>query len=408
MARDKIIVGLDIGTHSIKVVIAKKKSDDRVQIVGVGTAPSFGIRKGVVVDIEEAINCIKSATSEAERLSGVKIESVVVNLDGSHIISKMSKGVVAVSRADQEISEDDINRVVAAAEAVSIPVNKEILHVIPREFMVDGEAGIKDPLGMHGVRLELNALIIECSTPVLRNVEKCIESAGFDLDNIILSPLAAARSALTKRQKELGVLVLDIGSATTGLVIYENGDILHTQILPVGSAHITNDIAIGLRTNIDVAEKIKIDYGVCLPEEVSKKETIDLMKVGHQEAGQAMKREIAEIIECRLEEIFELANKELKRIGKQSLLPAGVVLLGGGAKLPGIVELAKKSLKLPAQVGFPLEVDGLIDHIEDPAFATAVGLIKWDVDISGPMKTRHKINLNIISKIKKMFSALMP
>ena len=331
-----------------------------------------------------------------------------VNLDGSHIISRASKGVVAVSRADQEISEDDIGRVINAAEAISLPQNKEILHVIPREFIVDGEAGIKDPLGMHGVRLELNALIVECSTPVLKNIEKCVDAAGFKLESIILSPLAAARSALTKRQKELGVLALDIGSSTSGIAVYEDGDIIHTQILPIGSAHITNDIAIGLRTNIDVAEKIKIDYGVCLPEGVSKKEMVDLAKFGHQEPGQAMKREIAEIIECRLEEIFDLVNKELKKIGKQNLLPAGVVLLGGGAKLPGIVELSKKILKLPAQIGYPQEVDGLVDQIEDPSYATAVGLIKWNADMAGQIKTRYKINTSIFSKVKRIFSTLMP
>lgn len=409
MAREKIITGLDIGSHSIKVVIAKKRGDEeRMQIVGIGNVPSLGVRRGIIVNIDEVVAGIKAAVFEAERLSGVKVESVTANLDGSHVVSKMSKGVVAVSRADQEISEEDIGRVVVAAEAVSLPQNKEILHVVPREFIVDGEGGIKDPLGMHGVRLEVNALIVECSTPVLRNLEKCIDAAGYDLNRIILSPLAASRAALTKRQKELGVLALDIGSATTGIAVYEDGDIIHTQILPIGSGHITNDIAIGLRTNIDVAEKVKIDYGICLPSEVSKKETIDLTKVGHQEPGQAMKKDIAEIIEARMEEIFDLTSKELKKIGKQELLPAGVVLLGGGAKLPGIVELAKKSLKLPAQIGFPQEVDGLVDHIEDPSYATAVGLIKWDVDIAGPIKSKHKININILSKIKKLFGTLMP
>lgn len=407
MARDKIIVGLDIGTQSVKTVIAKRRGDsERVQIIGVGTAPAFGVRKGVIVDIEEAIGSIKNAVAEAERVSGIEVEAVNANLDGSHIISKMSKGVVAVSRADQEISEEDIKRVIGAAEAVSLPQNKEILHVIPREFIIDGENGIKDPLGMRGVRLELNALIVECSTPVLKNIERCVDAAGFDLNRVVLSPFAAAHSALTKRQKELGVLVLDIGSATTGLVVFEDGDVIHAQILPIGSAHITNDIAIGLRTNIDVAERIKIDYGICLPDEVSKKEMIDLAKLGHQEPGQAMKREIAEIIEARIEEIFDLVNKELKKIGKQSLLPAGVVLLGGGAKLPGIIELAKKILKLPAQIGFPQEVDGLVDHIEDPAYATAVGLVKWDMDIPGPVPVRNAAG--VFTWVKKVIKTLMP
>ena len=408
MARDKIIVGLDIGTQSIKTVIAKKRSNsERIQIIGVGNAPSFGVRKGVVVDIEEVVSSIKASVAEAERLSGEKVVAVNVNLDGAHILSKMSKGVVAVSRADQEISEEDIKRVIGAAEAVSLPQNKEILHVIPREFIIDGESGIKDPLGMRGVRLELNALIVECSTPVLKNVEKCVDAAGFELSRVVLSPLAAAHSTLTKRQKELGVLVLDIGSATTGLVVYEDGDIIHAQILPIGSAHITNDIAIGLRTNIDIAEKIKIDYGICLPDEVSKKEMIDLVKLGHQEPGHAMKKEIAEIIEARLEEIFDLANKELKKIGKQNLLPAGIILLGGGAKLPGIIELAKKILKLPAQIGYPQDVDGLVDHIEDPTYAAAVGLVKWDMDIPGPISVGGSMGSSV-AWLKRVFKTLMP
>lgn len=407
MARDKIIVGLDIGTHSIKAVVAKRRvGNERVQILGVGVAPATGIKRGVVVDIDEAATSIKNAISEAEKVSGVEVESVIVNIDGSNVVSKMSKGVVAVSRADQEISQDDIERVVRAAEAVSLPPNKEILHVIPKEFVVDGEGGIKDPQGMHGVRLELNALIIECSAPVVMNVKKCVKASGYDIDNVILSPLAAAHSTLTKRQKELGVLAVDIGSATTGLAVYEDGDVIHTQILPVGSGHITNDIAIGLRIDVDMAENIKLEYGYCVPEDVSKKDIIDLAKVGHNESLRANKKEIAEIIEARLEEIFDLVNKELKKINKQSLLPAGVVLLGGGAKLPGIVDLAKKMLKLPAHVGYPQEVDGLSDYIEDPAYATAVGLVKWDADISGP--NRKSGDAGFWGLVKKMLGALMP
>ncbi len=407
MARDKIIVGLDIGTHSIKAVVAKRRvGNERVQILGVGVAPAIGVKRGVIVDIDEAATSIKNAISEAEKVSGVEVESVIVNIDGSNVVSKMSKGVVAVSRADQEISRDDIERVVRAAEAVSLPPNKEILHVIPKEFVVDGEGGIKDPQGMHGVRLELNALIIECSSPVVMNVKKCVKASGYDINNVILSPLAAAHSTLTKRQKELGVLAIDIGSATTGLAVYEDGDVIHTQILPVGSGHITNDIAIGLRIDIDMAENIKLEYGYCVPEDVSKKDTIDLTKVGHNESLRANKKEIAEIIEARLEEIFDLVNKELKKINKQSLLPAGVVLLGGGAKLPGIVDLAKKMLKLPAHVGSPQEVDGLSDYIEDPAYATAVGLVKWDADISGP--NRKAGEAGFWGLVKKMLGALMP
>lgn len=411
MARERIITGLDIGSHSVKTVIAKKNGkDERLQIIGVGVAPSFGIRRGVIVDIDEAIESIKSSIGEAERLAGVAVREVAANLDGAHITSKISKGVVAVSRADQEISSEDISRVMSAAEAVSLPLNKDILHVLPQEFIIDGERDIKDPLGMHGVRLELNALIVECSTPVLKNIGKCIDGAGFGVENIVLSPIAAAYSALSKRQKEIGVLVLDIGSATTGLVVYEDGNIVHAQVLPVGSGHITNDIAIGLRTDIDTAERIKLEYGACLSEDISKKDMIDLAKIGSNGRAQASKKEVAEIIEARLEEIFDLTNKELKKIGKQGLLPAGVVLLGGGAKLPGIVELAKKCLKLPVQMGAPVEINGLAEYINDPFYATAVGLIKWTNDSFGmePRSIARKSGFGILAKIKRVLGALMP
>lgn len=412
MAREKIITGLDIGSYSIKTIIAKKTgNDERLQIIGVGNAPSLGVRKGVIVDIDEAVSSIKSSIAEAERLAGIEVNSVAANLGGAHISSKISKGVVAVSRADQEISEDDISRVISAAEAISVPLNKEILHALPQEFVIDGERGIKDPLGMHGVRLESNALIVECSTPVLKNVGKAIESAGLGVENIVLSPIAAAYSSLTKRQKELGVLVLDIGGATTGLAVYEDGNIIHVQILPIGSGHITNDIAIGLRTDIDTAERVKLEHGTCNSEDVSKKDMIDLTKISNEGRGQANKKEVSEIIEARLEEIFDLANKELKRIGKQGLLPAGVVLVGGGSKLPGIAEFAKKILKLPVQIGAPCEINGMVDYINDPSFALAVGLIKWSNDSSGGVKSGKRIRISsggLFAKIKRMFSALMP
>lgn len=408
MAKEKIITGIDIGSHLTKVAITKRKKDGALlQVLGIGTAPAFGMRKGVIVNINEAAQSIKTAIAEAERVSGYRAKNIIVNLDGSHILSKISKGVVAVSRADQEISVDDVNRVVEAAQAVSLPSNKEILHVLPREFIIDGEGDIKEPVGMRGVRLELNALIVECSTPVLKNIEKCLGIIGLDADAIVLSPLAASYAVLTKRQKELGSAVLDIGGATSGLAVYENGDVIYSQILPVGSAHITNDIAIGLRTNIDTAEKIKLDYGCCAPGGISKKEVLDLEKVGPDAPAQAAKKELVEIIEARLEEIFDLANKELKKIGKQEL-PAGVILCGGGVKLPGIVGLAKKSLKLPVQIGVPLEVEGLVDRVEDPLYATAIGLIKWNLDAQGAIKAKYKNQGGLAAKIKKFFNTLMP
>lgn len=374
MPKEKIIVGLDIGTCNIRAAVAMAKENVAPQILGVGKVASLGLRKGVVVDIEETVKGIKEALRLAERISGYEIDRVFVSVGGSHISCKMSKGVIAVSRADGEISQEDKERAINAASAISLQSNREILHVLPRRFTVDNQDSIKDPVGMSGVRLEIDALIVEGSTPFVKNLIKCVRDSGIDEAGLLLSPLADSRAVLTKRQKELGVLLLDLGGGTTGLSVFEEGDILHCQILPVGSMHITNDIAIGLRTSIETAEKLKLEYGSALPETVSKKEMIDLTRVGEAE-GQASRLQIAEIIEARVCELLDLVNKELKKIDRAGLLPAGVVLVGGGAKLSGLVELVKEKLKLPVQIGFPQGMEGVVDQVDDPGFATVCGLI---------------------------------
>jgi len=381
MAKETIIVGLDVGTCFIRTAVAKIRADQsKPQIIGIGQAPSFGLRKGVVVDIEEAVKSIGQSIQEAERSSGVSIERVIVSLSGNHITSKPSKGVIAVSRADGEISKEDTDRVIDSALAISVSQNREVVHNVPRSFSVDDQIGIKDPIGMNGLRLEVDTLIIEGSSPFIKNLNKCISEAGLEIEDIVLSPLAASRAALSKRQKELGVLALDLGGGTVGLTVFEEGEILHSCVLPIGSSHITSDIAIGLRGSIDLAEKVKLEYGSALSYEINKKDVIDLSKLGLEEKGIIPRIEVVQIIEARLSEILELANKELKMIDRQGLLPAGVVLLGGGAKIQGLVDLTKETLKLPVQVGFPLELEGVVDEINDPAFATVIGLILWSLD----------------------------
>lgn len=374
MPKEKIVVGLDIGTCNVRVAVAKVREGLLPQILSVGKAVATGMRKGVVVDIEETVKNIHEAVQMAERISGMSITDVFVGIGGSHISCRLSRGVIAVSRADGEISEEDKARAISAASAISLPLNREILHVLPCRFTVDGQDAIKDPVGMNGVRLEVDALIVEGATPFIKNLIKCVREADVNEDGLLLACLADSRAVLTKRQKELGVLLLDLGGGTTGLTVYEEGDILHCQILPVGSMHITNDIAIGLRTSIDTAEKIKLEYGSALPENVGKKEMIDLTRLGEAE-GQVARLEVAEIIEARVSEILDLVNKELKKIDRAGLLPAGVVLVGGGAKLPGLVDLTKEKLKLPVQIGYPQGLEGIIDQIDDPEFATSCGLI---------------------------------
>lgn len=414
MAREKIIVGLDVGTCNVRAVVAQARDEFKPQILGVGKALSGGLRKGVVVDLEEVVKNVHEALQLAERISGLQIEEVFVGLGGSHISCRPSRGVIAVSRADGEISEEDKTRAISAASAISLTPNREILHVLPRRFTVDGQDAIKDPVGMSGVRLEVDALIIEGATPYIKNLIKCVREADVEEEGLLLSCLADSQAVLTKRQKELGVLLLDLGGGTTGLAVYEEGDILHCQILPVGGMHITNDIAIGLRTSIDTAEKIKLEYGSALPENVGKKEIVDLSHLGETD-GQVSRLQVVEIIEARVSEILDLVNKELKKIDRAGLLPAGVVLVGGGAKLPGLVELAKEKLKLPVQIGSPRGLEGIIDQIDDPEFATACGLIlsalSDEVKTEGGRSTFENLTDNVgptVNKIKKWLKGFAP
>jgi len=415
MAKTNIIVGLDIGTSKIRTVIASfREGKENPKIIGVGETTTNGMRKGVVVDIEEVTESIKKSIEQAELNSGVSVQNVCASIGGNHIGIKTNKGLVAVSRADQEISEEDISRVIDSASAFSLPLNREIIHIIPREFKVDEEKNVQDPLGMSGARLEVDVLIIDGLAPSIKNLTKCISNLGIKIENLVLDVLAASQSVLSKRQKELGVLVLDIGGGTAGMAVYEEGKLLYSHILPVGAAHITNDIAIGLRISIDLAEKIKLQYGSALPAEIKKKELIDLSKLDENEEGTVSRQEVAKIIEARTQEILDLVNRELKKINRQKLLPAGVVLVGGGSKTPGIIELTKKELGLPAQIGTPSELEGIAEKVNDPAFSTATGLIFWPFRLKEGNKHKLSISSNnspasaTINKIKKWFRAFLP
>lgn len=381
MSKGDIVVGIDVGSAQVRTVIAQAfAEEEQPRVIGVGVAKSSGLRKGMIVDLEEAVKSVNESVEKAERNAGVAVSSAVISLGGNHIFSQNSKGVIAVGRADGEVTEDDVARVINAAQAISVPANKEIVHIIPKNYSLDDQKNIKDPLGMNGVRLEVDAMIIEGSSPVIKNLTKCAEQVGIKIEDFVLAPLAAAKACLSKRQKELGVVLVDVGGGTTSIIVYEEDEILHTAILPVGGSHITNDIAIGLRTSVDVAERVKIEYGNASPREIGKKEDINLAELDAQEEGMVSRYHVAEIIEARLEEIFNMVNKELKAINRDKLLPAGVVLVGGTAKMPGAVDLAKNILGLPAQTGFPTPLGGLVDKVDEPSFVTAVGLVLWGLD----------------------------
>ncbi len=410
MVKSDLVVGLDVGSTKIVTCVGQKKENqNKLEVIGVGLSPTSGIRRGVVTDVEDVISSISSSLEQAERMAGVPLSRCYLGIGGSHIGCLLSRGVVATSHPEGEITQDDVKRVVEAAQAVSLPSNSEILHVVPKNYIVDGEPGITDPVGMNGVRLEVETLIIYGQTPVIKNLTKCVLQAGIDIKEFITSPLASARSVLDDRQKELGVILIEIGGGTTQLAVYEEGELLYVSVLPVGASHITNDLAIGLRTSIDVAEKVKLEYGLASSAGVSKKETIDLKKLDKMEEGEVSRFQVAEIIEARLEEIFSMVRKELKGIGKDSLLPAGAVLTGGGAKLPGIVDFAKEKLRLPAQIGFPGAVLGIVDKISDPMYATCVGLCIWGFERGKESKFFISLpEVEILEKIKRWFKSFLP
>ena len=411
MPKERVLASLDIGSSKIRTVvaIADGSQDHTVpNVIGVGLSPSLGIRKGQVIDVEELIHNIISSLEDAERMAGVPVNHVFVGMSGSHIESFDSRGVIAISGS--EISLDDVGRVLEAAQAVSIPPNRRILHIEPKSYAVDEQRGIKNPVGMTGIRLEVEAHIITGHVQHVKNLEKCISQAGVDIDAIIPSTIAAAEATLTKRQKELGVVVIDIGAGCTSIAIFEEGTILHSTGLPVGGESVANDIAIGLRTSVDTAERIKIEFGTVLPQEVGEREMIDLSTVSRIDTQTVSKRYMAEIMQARYHEIFTLVKAELQRVGRSGMLPAGAVLTGGAAKAPGVLDLARDVLGLPVQMGFPVDIGGVIEKVDDPAYATALGTLVWGLR-EGSAASGGMANFQMkrtLTQVGSWFKSLLP
>lgn len=416
MPRGHIVTGLDIGTNTIKALVAQKNGDEW-DVLALATIPSFGLRRGAVVNVEETAKNIQLLISGLERDNNIRINSAFVNIGGSHLYCTPSDGIISVSRADKRISEEDVDRVLQATRAINVPSNEDILEVFPKEFIIDDQKGIKKPEGLNGTRLEAKVILLCYFQSYFMNLSKAVLDAKLQINDIIPSPLAAAEAVLTPQQRELGVALIDIGSDTTSLAVFEEGDLIHLAIFPLGSANITKDIAIGLRTEFAVAEDIKKQHGTCFVKNSAvKKETLK----NHARQGKIEvfdksssltfdQKELVSIIEPRVSEILDLMQKELKKIGRQELLPAGVVLTGGGAKLPYIKELAKEALRLPCEIG---TLKGIVGIEQDPALATVLGLVIGgagidDKDREGMMGVLGFLK-KIFSKFKKMFRVFIP
>lgn len=411
MREPNISVGIDIG--NTKVVTCVGKNDNgAIDIIGLSKSINQGIRKGVIVDVEETVSAITSSIVEAERMSGVPIQHATVGISGPFIECEQSRGIIAISRQDGEIVDDDIKRVIDAAKAIPTKPNREVLHVLPQNFIIDGNEIVKDPIGMTGIRLEVVSNIISGSSSAVKSLARAVNQAGIDIDELVFSPLATAKYLLASRQLDIGVLLVDIGASTTSFAAFEDGDISSCGVVPVGSMHITNDIAIGLRTNLDLAETIKTKFGYALPDKVDEKEILELAKLDKTEDGEVKLRYIAEIIEARLNEIFLMIKDNLTRNNCNEALPAGVILTGGGAKIDGIIDLTKETMRLPAKIGTSnIEITGLIDKLGDPVYSTSIGLMLWTKDRS--FAPNH-FNFDIpgvntaIDKVKQIFKHIIP
>ncbi|MCX6817198.1 MAG: cell division protein FtsA [Candidatus Beckwithbacteria bacterium] len=391
--KNQIISAIDIGTTKITTIIATLSPElDKINVIGVANTASKGLRKSQIVDIDEAIESITQSVESAERMAGYTISSSIVSISGIHIESLNSKGVVAVAEPEGEISPNDVSRVIEAARAVSLPTSREILHVIPRDFKVDAQEGVKDPVGMSGVRLEAEAHIVTGSSTAMRNISKCVSEIGVEVDSLVFSGLASAEAVITPTEKELGVVLVDIGGGSTAISVFVEGALSFSSVLPVGAKNITNDLAIGLRVSLETAEKIKIALSK-LEKDGGEDDELDFKKLNlNEDVGKLSKKTLIEgIIRPRLNEILGLVGEQLKKSGFGGVTPAGVVVTGGGALTVGLINSCKRSLSLPVRIGYPKGLSGLVDEIKSPSFATAWGLIQYGVKNSKGVKANSPI-----------------
>ncbi|WP_323815333.1 cell division protein FtsA [Cellvibrio sp. NN19] len=404
---NKMIVGLDIGTSKVVAIVGAITPEGQLEIVGIGSHRSNGLKKGVVVNIESTVLSIQRAIEEAELMAGCQIHSVYAGIAGSHIRSLNSHGIVAIR--DREVFSQDLERVIDAAQAVAIPADQKILHILPQEFLIDDQDGVKEPLGMSGVRLEAKVHLVTCAVNAAQNIEKCIRRCGLEVEDIILEQLASSYSVLTDDEKELGVCVVDIGGGTTDIAIFKDGAIRHTGVIPIAGDQVTNDIAMALRTPTPNAEEIKIKYACALAKLTSPDETIKVPSVGDRQPRDLSRQALAEVVEPRYDELFTLIQAELRRSGYEDLIAAGIVLTGGTSKMEGVIELAEEIFHMPVRLGAPQNIRGLSDIVNNPIYSTGVGLLIYAMKQqqgSGRAATTTKESQgSIFSKIKKMFQS---
>ncbi len=368
-----LIVGLDIGTSKVVAIVGEVMPEGKIEVIGIGSHPSRGLKKGVVVNIESTVHSIQRAVEEAELMAGCQIHSVYAGIAGSHIRSLNSHGIVAIR--DKEVAPGDVERVIDAARAVAIPADQKILHILPQEFLIDNQEGIKEPVGMSGVRLEAKVHMVTGAVSAAQNIIKCVRRCGLEVDDIILEQLASSYSVLTEDEKELGVCIVDIGGGTTDLAVFTEGSIRHTAVIPIAGDQVTNDIAVALRTPTQFAEEIKIKYACALTQMATADENIEVPSIGDRPPRRLARHTLAEVVEPRYEELLTLVQAELRRSGFEDLVAAGVVLTGGSSKIEGLVELAEEVFHMPVRLGVPQYVTGLVDVVRNPIFATGVGLL---------------------------------
>ena len=408
---EEAIVAIDVGTTKVCTLVAEPSEEAELRIVGVGVSPSRGLRKGVVLDVEQATQAIAESVEKAEKVSGYSIDSAYVGVSGSHILGVNSRGIAAISRGERMIVQDDISRAMDAARTIAIPPSRELLHAIPRGYIVDDQDGVRNPLGLRGFRLEVEAHIVTGASASIHNLVECVQNAGVrvGVENLIVQPIAAGEAVLTDPEKDLGVALVDIGGGTTDMAVFIDGSVWHTVVLPVGGNHLTHDLAVGLRTPFAVAEALKTKYGHAIPGSMESDAVVDTTSFGDSSHRSVSRVQLAEIINVRMEEILELILREIKRSGYDGLLPAGVVLCGGTAELAGIKQLARDTLGLPVRIGTPRGLEGLVESVRDPAYACSVGLLLWALRYGPDVRSNgSRDGQGVLRRLRHLLSALSP